>query len=701
MGPPHAVRASVTLAVLGGAPWALGQPRPTTNTPGETELDRAAQEVVVRAPSGARERLGETPRSVSADSRLEAVRAVARDVGDRLEELPGVYVQRTTSMSAAPILRGLGGQRTLLLFDGLRLNDALTRVGGNALLTLIDPAVVRSVEVVRGPASVLHGSDALGGVVLVNPLDASGYPGGEREAHGEVSLRQATAERSVQATGLVEGEAGPFGALLSGSLGDTGRLQAGGPLGEQPYSGYGDRAASLRGTWTPSSGHRLGVALHTSAITDAPRSDLSSPGDLRVFRLQRRDVGYLHYQGGIGPARVSARAGLLRRDEVRDRLREARTDTERDSVLSAQAALQVDLRVRQARFSAGLDLASDAVDSATETLRDHRPPSAGRGRYLHGSRYTQGGLFAFWRQRFGASDRWTLEAGARLAFVSVQAPTDGSAPALERAYRAPVGGLGGRVALAPGVTLLVNLLGGFRAPNLDDYQALGSGARSFDVPNPDLGPERSWTAELGLRAQRRAFSLTAFVYGSTLQGLVARVPSTFQGMTMVDGRRVYTRQNANDASLLGAELDLGWRPTAGLQATLGGAFTWAEATLPLEDGTRVIEPMARVPPAFGRLTLGWRWPRAWVTLVLTGALPQPRLATSDRDDVRLCPAGPARCTEVPGYGAVGLRAGAHLHPRLTLSTALENVFDSAYTPYGAGLPAPGLNLVVALRAQTN
>ena len=66
-----------------------------------------------------------------------------------------MVVQRTSSASAAPIVRGLTGNRVLLMLDDLRLNDPLTRPGGHALLNLIDPESVERIELIRGPASVI------------------------------------------------------------------------------------------------------------------------------------------------------------------------------------------------------------------------------------------------------------------------------------------------------------------------------------------------------------------------------------------------------------------------------------------------------------------------------------------------------------------------------------------------------------------
>lgn len=668
--------------------------------PAVSEFEAVTGEAVVSAPTRRTERLREVARAVSADTRPEALRALARDVGERLDELPGVYVQRTTSASAAPIVRGLGGQRTLLLFDGLRLNDSLTRVGGNALLSLVDPASVQRVEVVRGPASVLYGSDALGGVVTVTPLQPLARPDGATHVHGEATVRVAAAERSALASGLVEGESGRYAAMVSGAMGTTGTVLGGGALGDISSTGHEDHALSGRVSMTPRAGTTLGAAATTAAIVNAPRPDLSVPGDLRVYRLQRRDLGYAHAQTRLGDRGVlAARLGGMHRTEVRDRLRGTRTDTESDAVQTLHASLQADLRWRTARVVTGFELAWDSVSSRTTTVDAGRDPTVGRGRYVDGSRYLTSGAYALWQQQLGAA--WRVELGGRVALVDARAPADGTSPALARTFLAPVASAGLRWSPARPLAVMVNLLGGFRAPNLDDYQALGSGARSFDVPNAALGPERSWTAELGARWMRGPVSASAWVYGATLDGLVTRVPGSFEGQTMVDGRRVYTRANARDGRMAGAEMELALRTRRGFTLAAAAWGTWAEATQVDETGAAVTEPLEKVAPWMGRVSVGWRGARAWVDAVLTGGLAQSRLARSDRDDVRLCPQGADACREVPGWSTVALRVGAQLGRHVTAAAAVENLFDRAYTPHGAGFTAPGRNVMALVRVMTD
>lgn len=672
---------------------ALAAPAAAQERPAPQEPELAGESAVV-APARREEALLDTPRAVSSDSVASARRALARDVGERLDELPGVFVQRTTSASAAPLIRGLGGQRALLLFDGLRLNDSLTKVGGNALLTLIDPSVVQRVEVVRGPASVMYGSDALGGVVMVTPTDAIPRSDGSFRWRGDLMLRGASAERSFVGSGLVEGEYGPVGLLVGGAGGHTGQLVAGGDLGTQPNTGYNDYAVSARATVMATRAHRVGVAFHTSALLDAPRPDLSVPGDLRVFRLQQRDLAYLTYRFGGERVSIAVRAGAMVRTEYRDRFRDGRTDVERDQVLTWVGSAQVDVRHRGARVALGVEASLDDVASGTVTTRNNAT-TASRGRYVGGSAYLSSGAFAYWQQRVG--ERFLFEVGARLALVRATAPVDGSTPEMDRALVAPVASVGGRYLVADGVAVMVNALSGFRAPNLDDFQALGSGARSYDVPNASLGSERSWTGEVGARIVRDGWTGSLFVFGSYLTGLVVRVPSSFNGMTMIDGRRVFTRENASEGTLFGAEFDLTYRARSGLFGTVAAMYTQGDNTFPDELGNRVTEPMAKIPPAVGRVVAGWRGDRGWAELSLNGGLPQPRLATSDREDVRLCPAGPTACTEVSGWASLAVRGGWNITHWATVGAAVENVWNGAYTPYGSGYPAPGVNVVGMLR----
>ena len=88
-----------------------------------------------------------------------------------LRDVPGVMVQETSAAQGSPFIRGFTGFRTLTLIDGVRLNNSTFRSGPNQYMGTIDPLGIERIEVVKGPSSVLYGSDAIGGTVQVFTKD--------------------------------------------------------------------------------------------------------------------------------------------------------------------------------------------------------------------------------------------------------------------------------------------------------------------------------------------------------------------------------------------------------------------------------------------------------------------------------------------------------------------------------------------------
>ena len=87
--------------------------------------------------------------------------------GETLDFEDGVTVQRPSYNTALPSMRGLGDARVLLVVDGIRLNTTTTSSlpSGLSNINLVDPYLLESVEVVRGPGLATYGSDGLGGTV--------------------------------------------------------------------------------------------------------------------------------------------------------------------------------------------------------------------------------------------------------------------------------------------------------------------------------------------------------------------------------------------------------------------------------------------------------------------------------------------------------------------------------------------------------
>ena len=93
------------------------------------------------------------------------VRRQVRSTPEALRERPSVMVQKTAHGQGSPFLRGWTGFRTLMMVDGVRLNNSVYRDGPNPYWNTVDPYSLERLEVMMGSGSVQYGSDAIGGVV--------------------------------------------------------------------------------------------------------------------------------------------------------------------------------------------------------------------------------------------------------------------------------------------------------------------------------------------------------------------------------------------------------------------------------------------------------------------------------------------------------------------------------------------------------
>lgn len=644
-------------------------------------------------------------------AREQGDRAAAGEVGDRLELAEGVVVQRTSSASAAPIVRGLTGNRVLLMQDQLRLNDSLTRPGGNALLNLVDPESVERVEVIRGPASVLYGSDALGGVVQVRTYKSGARPEMAKEADATAYARGASAERAGRVQGAVRGLLGPFGARVSGGYGHAGKVLRGGDLGEQPFTGHEAWSAAWRIDAAPFRRHGLSLSYQSGHLLDTPRTDLSTPDDRRDTKSLDRDAAVLDYSGyfaGVNHLQLKSYLGLSLRREWRQRRRSEGVENERDRVLGYTAGLNA---VVSPSSRSSLDVGAEAVlenvGSGTEIIDENGAVTRERGRYVDDSRYNTYALYALFS--YTLSDSWTALAGVRGTLIDAWAPVDplfapdiGIERQLDRRMFGVVGSVGVRLDVSETLSWTAGLLGGFRAPNLEDFQALGGGSRGYTIPNPELDEERSWTLETGVKWDERHWQLEAYVYGSLLTDLIERIATEFNGLTEMDGERLQTPTNASRGVLLGTELSVSRRFDFGLRTGVAAFATWGVTERPDADGDQMSEPASKVPPPIGALLVGFdpTGTPLWSEARLVGALPQWRLSEGDKNDVRICENGPDGCDNADGWVDITLRVGLRLAKTLLLSIGVENLLDSGYKTYASGAYAPGRNFTAALRGST-
>lgn len=224
--------------------------------------------------SGSAQPLKEAPYTVYriSDEDLQ-LRLQDKSFIDSLDRIPGVMLQKTGHGMTSPYLRGYTASRTVLMVDGVKLNNSILREGPNQYWNTVDPYFFDNIDVMMGPASVLYGSDAIGGTVYVTSSLDRGQKGmGTQWLGGDAFYRYSTAEssHSVHTKGTIA-----VGDKLSLKLGATGQdfgdLRSGDNY-ENEYTDYRQWGLNLRGQYWFDNDHSFYFGVDSFQQDDVDRT---------------------------------------------------------------------------------------------------------------------------------------------------------------------------------------------------------------------------------------------------------------------------------------------------------------------------------------------------------------------------------------------------------------------------------------------
>ena len=607
------------------------------------------------------------PTSVFAGEELQ--RRLAGTLAETLASEPGLAVSSMGPGSAHPVIRGLSGDRILMLEDGERVGDEFASGPDHA--TALDASSARRVEVIRGPGAILYGSNALGGVInvvrddvppsvphhLTGALTGAFTLQGQRVSNavgGSLNLTQRLTshipvrlELSRRSTGDLTTPVG----LLQNTNTDIREVSG----GTSWVDDWGHAGATFRyygndygipGGFV--GGHAGGVRVEMQRTAARLRGVLRPPG---VFESIEIDAGHTWYEH--------------REIEPPDIL----------GTLYERQTLSGELLARHGGwgpFSSG----------AMGTRASWEDFGFGGALFTPNSTQTSFALFALEEVELNPI---RLEAGLRYDWVRVRPdredPSSDIGHIRARSFGAASGSLGALARLTRSFTVGASVARAFRTPSVNELFSEGPhlAAYAFEVGNPSLETERGTGIDLFVRfsGDRLNGELTWF------HNAIADYVFPLETGELSRVRLPIFQFQGEDAVLTGFESALEWAPVGDL--TVEAVASYVQGRIKATD-----EPLPLIPPLQARFAVGYA-PRDWFIEAETRvAAPQHRT-------------GPFE-TPTDGYAVFDLSAGIRITfmGRLNVITVRgENLGNTVYRNHLSRvkeiMPEAGRSVSVAYR----
>ena len=626
-------------------------------TAAETDLPSSGDAVttldtVVVVSSRAPEPISQVVASVSKIEREELDRRLVRDPSSLVRYVPGVAVVADSHRwgTRGFSIRGLEGNRVRILVDGIALSDDYS-IGqfASAGRDLVDLEAVERVEIQRGPASTLYGSDALAGVVSFRTLDpeallarsgGSQYLGARlgydnlddsflasarwagESASGWQAMVMAAERRGHEAGNRAwRAEDGPNPTDYTRQA-VLAKLTGGDAEGAGRYTLTFDASDTSRQTSVNSlrfGSGRFNTTYRLDADDSQRRSRASLAGEWAPGRAWMQTLEAQLYWQGTDIRQDSDQYRLPDRATPFESLRWRRFDYAADA---AGLSLLGQARHEGARMKHwhvyGVDLSNTRYEGLRDGLETNlltgQTSQTILGENLPVRDFPNTGADSaalFWQDEIRFGEHFAVVPGLRAEWNRLRAHPDAiyledfpDNPPVDVESRQTTPRLALRWIFGNGHSMFVQYARGFRAPPFGDVNiGLALPVYNYEVrANRDLRPERSQGLELGWRYVGSDLRASASVYENRYRDLIESRANL--GIDPATGALVFQSVNRDRARIRGLEADLLWQlpvsAGAGGDWQLRGAMAWNEG-----DDTRRKLPLNTVDPP--RATLGLRY----------------------------------------------------------------------------------------------
>ena len=704
-------------------------------------------EVVISA-SKFSQKFREVPKKVTQINRSMIEFTNPMTSADLLERGGYVYIQKSQLGGGSPMIRGLSTNRLVLSVDGVRLNNAIFRSGNIHNVISISPMNIENTEVIMGSASVLYGSDAIGGVmnfytkkaklsndsnpnIQININSRYSSASNEKMYHldfnyGLEKIAFLSSFSKSNFDDLTMGIHGPSDYLrpnyvTQNSAGDDVLVTNSKPR-VQRNTGYSQTNFMQKVLYEPNEDLSIDIGIHFSKTGNIPRYD-------RLIRTNENE-GLYYSEWYYGPQEwllINSQLTYIPKetkfyDELKfgssfQRFSESRNSRRfSDSFLKSREeeldifSLNLDFFKKiseNSNITYGLEMIENKVGSFAKSINisdlSETPIST---RYPDNSSLNSLGLYVNYKTKI--IEDVFFQSGVRYSSTVLKSDLSQNNSYYDFMYEnttlengAFVGGIGLSWVRNIYNNWKFNINTAFRSPNIDDLaKVFDSEPGSVVVPNPDLKPERSFGLEFGgyFRTKNNIeldfSSYVTYLYNSfirddfTLSNGVSEI--------IYDGElsQIQALQNSSKSFIYGIEF--------GINMFLNKNFRMKSqhnliAGYELDDLPFGM-PVRHIPPNYGNFHLIYNNGDFTIDTYLNynSKISFNNLAESERAKPYMYALDENGNPYSPSWMTFNIRSKYSISKMLNINFTVENITNKLYRPYSSGISAPGLNFIFSL-----
>ena len=704
-------------------------------------------EVVISA-SKFSQKFREVPKKVTQINRSMIEFTNPMTSADLLERGGYVYIQKSQLGGGSPMIRGLSTNRLVLSVDGVRLNNAIFRSGNIHNVISISPMNIENTEVIMGSASVLYGSDAIGGVMNFYTKKAkfsndsnpniqininSRYSSASNEKMYHIDFNYGLEKIAFLSSfsksdfdDLTMGIHGPSDYLrpnyvTQNSAGDDVLVTNSKPR-VQRNTGYSQTNFMQKVLYEPNENLSIDIGIHFSKTGNIPRYD-------RLIRTDENE-GLYYSEWYYGPQEwllINSQLTYIPKetkfyDELKfgssfQKFTESRNSRRfSDSFLKSREeelnifSFNLDFLKKiseNSNITYGLEMIENKVGSFAKSINisdlSETPIST---RYPDNSSLKSLGLYINYKTKI--IEDVFFQSGVRYSLTELKSDLSQNNIYYDFMYEnttlengAFVGGIGLSWVRNIYNNWKFNINTAFRSPNIDDLaKVFDSEPGSVVVPNPDLKPERSFGLEFGgyFRTKNNIeldfSSYVSYLYNSFIRDDFAL--SNGVSEIIYDGElsQIQALQNSSKSFIYGIEF--------GINIFLNKNFRMKSqhnliAGYELDDLPFGM-PVRHIPPNYGNFHLIYNNGDFTIDTYLNynSKISFNNLAESERAKPYMYALDENGNPYSPSWMTFNVRSKYSISKMLNFNFTIENITNKLYRPYSSGISAPGLNFIFSL-----